>query len=281
MASSDTLGNAADVFVTHASKDKAAAQKICRLLEAAGMRCWIAPRNVSPGMEWAEAIVDGIEQSSALLLVLSRHANRSPAVAGELEKAFSSGKPIFTVRVQDVKPARGIELFVRRTQWVDAFAGGLEQHIDRIAGSLRAMLEGSAAPGPVPLAARRLKRRGVIAVGGIVAACLLLAGIGGILASRREQPGGGGESAPAWQVEPVDDSQAGATLVFNITPADAAVFVDGAEAKAGTVLVVEGEHTIRVEKSGYTPHEETFSLVDGETRTLAVELTRVKPTIMW
>jgi hypothetical protein len=36
-----------DVFISHARKDKKIADAICEKLEAAELRCWIAPRDIS------------------------------------------------------------------------------------------------------------------------------------------------------------------------------------------------------------------------------------------
>jgi hypothetical protein len=44
-----------DVFISYASKDKVIADAVCTRLEAAGIRCWVAPRetemfrNTAPG----------------------------------------------------------------------------------------------------------------------------------------------------------------------------------------------------------------------------------------
>jgi hypothetical protein len=37
------------VFLSYASPDAALAHKVCAALEAAGILCWIAPRDVVPG----------------------------------------------------------------------------------------------------------------------------------------------------------------------------------------------------------------------------------------
>src|ERR1051326_8925254 len=41
-----------EVFISHSSQDKTAADRVCSFLEAKGMRCWIAPRDIVPGVEW-------------------------------------------------------------------------------------------------------------------------------------------------------------------------------------------------------------------------------------
>ena len=45
----------ADVFISHSSKDKHVADAICAVLERRGLRCWIAPRDVTPGASWGAA----------------------------------------------------------------------------------------------------------------------------------------------------------------------------------------------------------------------------------
>src|SRR5215213_1012674 len=49
-----------DIFISHSSRDKPAADAVCAALERAGLRCWIAPRDIVPGTDWSAAIVDGL-----------------------------------------------------------------------------------------------------------------------------------------------------------------------------------------------------------------------------
>jgi TIR domain len=37
------------VLISHSSKDRATADTICAHLESAGIKCWIAPRDIEPG----------------------------------------------------------------------------------------------------------------------------------------------------------------------------------------------------------------------------------------
>jgi len=38
-----------DIFISYSSKDKPIADGICASLETAGIRCWIAPRDIAAG----------------------------------------------------------------------------------------------------------------------------------------------------------------------------------------------------------------------------------------
>ena len=51
-----------DVFISYSVKDKNVADAVCANLEAGGIRCWIAPRDVGTGGTWAEEIVQAIRQ---------------------------------------------------------------------------------------------------------------------------------------------------------------------------------------------------------------------------
>jgi hypothetical protein len=39
-----------DVFISYASEDKTVADAVCAMIESQGVRCWIAPRDVLPGL---------------------------------------------------------------------------------------------------------------------------------------------------------------------------------------------------------------------------------------
>ena len=45
-----------DVFISYSSQDKTIADAICAGLEAAKIRCWIAPRDMLPGVPYGESL---------------------------------------------------------------------------------------------------------------------------------------------------------------------------------------------------------------------------------
>jgi TIR domain len=76
---------ARDVFVNYSIHDKTTADAVCATLEANGLRCWIAPRDIVPGMNWGEAIIDAINTSRVMVLVFSSNANTSQQILREDE----------------------------------------------------------------------------------------------------------------------------------------------------------------------------------------------------
>jgi len=44
-----------NVFISYSSIDKDAAEAVRSILEENGISCWMAPRNITPGLSFAEA----------------------------------------------------------------------------------------------------------------------------------------------------------------------------------------------------------------------------------
>jgi hypothetical protein len=53
----DQAASGSHVFVSYASQDATVANSIVENLEQHGLKCWIAPRDVKPGAQYADAIV--------------------------------------------------------------------------------------------------------------------------------------------------------------------------------------------------------------------------------
>jgi TIR domain len=98
-------GTTAPLFISYASKDADIANAICQSLESQGISCWIAPRDVKPGAQYADAIVRAINDAKAVVLVLSASAVGSSHVAREVKRGASKRKPTFHF---DSMPRRSI-----------------------------------------------------------------------------------------------------------------------------------------------------------------------------
>ena len=123
----------AQVFVSYSSKDHNIANLAVALLEERGHRCWVAPRDIVPGTEWGQAIIDGINTADVFLLVFSNNANTSPQILREVERAVNRGLPIIPFRIEDVMPQGSLEYFMSVPHWFDALSPPVEGHLDRLA----------------------------------------------------------------------------------------------------------------------------------------------------
>ena len=127
------------VFISHGSENRDEANALCALLEDRGIRVWIAPRDVRPGMDYSEQLQLAIEQCAAFAVLVTEKANRSPYVRAETEMAFSTHKPIFPVRSSDIAPGAGLALFLKIRHWTDAFGPEREANLERLVRELQTL----------------------------------------------------------------------------------------------------------------------------------------------
>ncbi len=130
-----------DVFISYSSHENSIAQTVCASLERHRLRCWIAPRNIAPGFDYADAIIEGIEQTGVLLVIVSEAANKSPHVKREVERAASKRIPIIPFRVEDVTLSKGLEFFLSGSHWHDALSEPMEDHVVHLLPALRRLLK--------------------------------------------------------------------------------------------------------------------------------------------
>ncbi len=156
------------VFISYAQQDRGIAEAIGRALESRGHRCWIAPRDIAPGSDWAEQIVGAIQSARLMVLVFSPASNASPQVRREVERAVARDLPVVPFRIRDTVPTGSLEYFLGTSQWFDAFAGPIDAQIERLATFVD---EPTSLPGPVarsepPRAATNsARRRWLVAAG--------------------------------------------------------------------------------------------------------------------
>jgi hypothetical protein len=139
-----------DVFVSYASQDKTWADAACAVLEHQRVRCWIAPRDITPGEEWGAAIISGINGCRIMVLIFSRHSNASGQVRREVERAISRGIPVLPVRIEDVRPDGAMEFALGNRHWLDAFEPPVEHRLELLARSVKALLDNDARPADGP-----------------------------------------------------------------------------------------------------------------------------------
>jgi TolB-like protein/Tfp pilus assembly protein PilF len=121
----DATAFSAHVFLSYASDDAEVAQKVCSSVEAAGLRCWMAPRDVKPGAQYADAIVRAINDAKTVVLVMSASAVDSAHVAREIERAASKRKPIIPFRIDTAALNPELEYFLSNSQWIEVPTLGL------------------------------------------------------------------------------------------------------------------------------------------------------------
>lgn len=139
-----------DVFISFAKDDQPVADAVCAGLEAAGRRCWIAPRDVDPGAAWAGMISDAIGSARAFVLIFSDAARNSSHITRELAVALNRELPILPVRADHAAISGPFEYYLADRQWLDITDGRLDAHIATLVQTVSRILDGPETAKSVP-----------------------------------------------------------------------------------------------------------------------------------
>lgn len=120
------------IFISHSSIDGRVAEGLCSVLENNGIGCFLAPRDIRSGHEYAEEIIYGIDRADAMILILSNNSNTSPHVLREVERAVSKNVPIIVYRIEDVILTKSMEYFLMTHQWVNGKTEGYQYIVDAV-----------------------------------------------------------------------------------------------------------------------------------------------------
>lgn len=108
-----------DFFISYSSKDKEIADRIVKAIESTNHLCWIAPRNIPFGTPYARGIMDGIDNSSTFLVLITENSIKSEDVLNEVDNAHALKKKIIPIRLSDIQLPRELNYYISRNQWIN------------------------------------------------------------------------------------------------------------------------------------------------------------------
>ena len=121
-----------DIFISYSHKDKTTADAICAYIEPKGMRCWYAPRDIVPGADWANSIIEAISSTKIMVLVFTEHSNISTQVLREVSNAVSAGVTIIPFKLTKEEPVSGMKYYLSTLHWLDAMNDDLHISIENL-----------------------------------------------------------------------------------------------------------------------------------------------------
>lgn len=221
----------ADIFISHSSKDKEIADKLCEAMEAKGLKCWIAPRDIVPGSEWAVSISDAISTISAMVVIYSENSAASTQVPKELGLADKRGKFIIPYKIDDMELTGAFDYYLAGAHWIVANPKNKEYKFDELYGVMSGVMQLPAttmtnntyidtvnihAPSHIEVHEPPRKNVNTLLLGGILAGVLLVVVllVGGSILRKDENRELESESKETLLVEKTDDS--GQTSIGNV-----------------------------------------------------------------
>jgi TolB-like protein len=244
------------IFISYASHDSGIAQRICSALEAAGYPCWIAPRNVVPGTLYADGIVQAIDESTILVLILSAQAVASAHVGREVERAASKRHPIIAFRTDTAPLTPGFEYFLNQSQWIETGSGGNDAAITQLVGAVGQHLasgisEQNRAP-QAPAAVRKTAMPRRIWVGAAVLVVLVLA-VAYFFASKLPDHGATGLAASSQSSPAIADKSIAVLPLTDMSEKkDQEYFADGLSEELINALALIDELQVAARTSSFS-----------------------------
>ncbi len=110
------------------------------------------PRDASPDIPAADAIIKAIHESRVMVLIFSAHTNDAQHVINEVEAAVDRGIPGIPFRVESAVPEGALALHLQGRHWLDALMPPLERHLETLGETVRLILAHGFDAGPAPAA---------------------------------------------------------------------------------------------------------------------------------
>ncbi len=111
----------AEVFISYSTKDEEIANMVCNALESSGIKCWIAPRDITGGANWQPSITEAISESRVFIVIYSENSAQSPQVARELALADERSdhpRTIIPYKIDNTELVAGFKYYLVSSQWV-------------------------------------------------------------------------------------------------------------------------------------------------------------------
>ena len=127
------------IFISHSNEDNQIADTVYEYLESRGYKCWMDAHNITPGMPYAKEIMRGFNDSSAVVVVISKNTMDANGVKNEIDNVYKRNKIIIPFRVDDTPLSEELNFYLSATQWINAFPD-YENHFDELDRALKQLL---------------------------------------------------------------------------------------------------------------------------------------------
>lgn len=131
------------LFICFSSKDEKVARDVVRHLEGHGLTCWISVRDVPPGHNYQETIVEAVETAKGLIFLFSENSAKSGEIKKELSLAGAANIPVFPLRLAPLLPTGALRYELATRQWIDLFENPT-QALRKLADTINRALSPSA-----------------------------------------------------------------------------------------------------------------------------------------
>lgn len=125
-----------DIFISYSRRDSEFVTRLASDLDKQVAGVWFDQSDIQLGEKWHDAIMDGIRDCKAFVLVLSPDADKSKYVHEEVNKALELGKTIFPVIYRPSEWSGEFKTLVKDIQTLDLRAGSYTDSFHKLVDGL-------------------------------------------------------------------------------------------------------------------------------------------------
>ena len=125
-----------EIFISYSRRDQEFVTRLASDLDAQVAGVWFDQSDIQLGENWHDAIIEGIRECKAFILVLSPDSVESKYVREELNKALELGKTIFPVIYRPAKLTGSFEALVKDVQTLDLRSGSYADSFQKLVDGL-------------------------------------------------------------------------------------------------------------------------------------------------
>ncbi len=129
------------IFISKSSDNDSLAFSFCNALEREWFECWIAPRDIPPGVDWPDEIMRGIEQCDAFLAIMTPESNVSAQCANELVNASNMGKKLLGVKIGDYEMSSTNKYYLSGVQLMMLPENFTQEEFNRVIQEISTLLK--------------------------------------------------------------------------------------------------------------------------------------------
>jgi len=128
------------VFISCAERDMDKAHEICEYLEQSGIPCWTYFRDMLPGDSYRSEIINAIESSVAVLLVLSPDSSRSSQVANEVRYSLDQRLQIVPILIEKGALSHEMSLLIGHLTYIDVSSARWPEGLKEVVKTLAQLI---------------------------------------------------------------------------------------------------------------------------------------------
>ena len=125
------------IFISYSRRDVETVDRIVGSLSDAALKVWIDREDIASGNSWRVQIVEAIDTCDAFVLMLSGNSAISTNVQKEVILAQDSGRGIFVVMLDPVKPPAELRYQLAGLQFIDLQMLGLDKSTAQLITALK------------------------------------------------------------------------------------------------------------------------------------------------